>query len=82
MHQGPPFRAEHIGSLLRPVRLLELRESVTAGEATEEQLEKLEDSYIKEIVKLQQELGFHAVTDGEYRRHGEIRDRLCLHLID
>ncbi|KIW91772.1 uncharacterized protein Z519_07742 [Cladophialophora bantiana CBS 173.52] len=69
MHQSPPFRAEHIGSLLRPAELLQLRESVTAGERAQQDLEDAENRYIKDIVELQHDLRFQAITDGEYRRH-------------
>lgn len=64
---GPPFRAEHLGSLLRPQDLLAKRQDVDDGKATEKDLAPLEDSSIKTIVNQQLELGFHAVTDGEYR---------------
>lgn len=67
--RNPPFRAEHLGSLLRPEYLLEKRGEVDRGEATTADLKPLEDKAITEAVKLQHDLGFHAVSDGEYRRH-------------
>lgn len=69
LHQRPPFRAEHLGSLLRPEALLKTRVAVDKKEATKEQLEKLENESVNEVVKKQLEWGFHPVSDGEYRRH-------------
>jgi methionine synthase II (cobalamin-independent) len=66
---GPPFRAEHIGSLLRSDELLKKRQEVDRGEASESELKRIEDRDIKSIVKIQLKLGYHAITDGEYRRH-------------
>ena len=71
LHRNPPFRAEHLGSLLRGEELLQKRADVDAKKAKESDLERIEDRDVKEIVKIQQELGFHAITDGEYRRHSE-----------
>ncbi len=72
-HQRPPFRAEHLGSLLRPKALSDKRVQLDGEKAVvigaDKELRKLEDDSIDDIVKLQLELGFHAVTDGEYRRH-------------
>ena len=65
----PPFRAEHLGSLLRPENLLKLRDDVDVESADKKQLTEVEDDAIKKIVQMQLDLGFHAVTDGEYRRH-------------
>ncbi|KAJ9108684.1 hypothetical protein QFC21_000004 [Naganishia friedmannii] len=67
---NPPFRAEHIGSLLRPAELLQHRYAVFADKtATPESLVPVEQAAIKEIVKVQQESGFHAITNGEFSRH-------------
>lgn len=66
---NPPFRAEHLGSLLRPRELLLKRVEVQEGKASKEELTKLEDRCIKEVVELQKECGFHALSEGEYRRH-------------
>lgn len=68
-HSNPPFRAEHLGSLLRTSKLLDTRHAWEAGKATEEDLQKVEDTDVKDIVKTQLDLGFHGITDGEYRRH-------------
>jgi 5-methyltetrahydropteroyltriglutamate--homocysteine methyltransferase len=64
----PPFRAEHIGSLLRPRGLLDLRRDVAAGAATADALAAAEDQAIANAVKLQERLGFRLATDGEFRR--------------
>ena len=72
-HQRPPFRAEHLGSLLRPKDLGDKRIALDGKKAVEiaadPELRGIEDKAIDEIVKLQLDLGFHAVNDGEYRRH-------------
>ena len=64
-----PFHAEHIGSLLRPAELIEQRYLVADKQASPESLVPIEQASIKDIVKLQQECGFHAVTNGEHSRH-------------
>jgi 5-methyltetrahydropteroyltriglutamate--homocysteine methyltransferase len=64
----PPFRADHVGSLLRPPRLLEARERRKRNACSAEELKRVEDESIREVVKLQEDLGLEAVTDGEYRR--------------
>jgi 5-methyltetrahydropteroyltriglutamate--homocysteine methyltransferase len=65
---GPPFRAEHIGSLLRPPELLRARERHAAGQLDRGALRAIEDDAIRGVVKLQEELGLDVVTDGEFRR--------------
>jgi methionine synthase II (cobalamin-independent) len=72
LFRNPPFRAEHLGSLLRPHDLLAIRAKVDKKEATEEEMLELEHKAIKEIVDVQLELGFHAITDGEYGRHSKL----------
>lgn len=70
LHQRPPFRAEHLGSLLRPPPLLDVRHKIDKGEkGLEQKLKVVEDISVQAIVKEQLELGFHSVSDGEYRRH-------------
>src|SRR5450755_5116943 len=64
----PPFRADHVGSFLRPRRLLEAREKRAYGEIGAEQLRAVEDDAIAEIVEFQEDIGLKAVTDGEFRR--------------
>ncbi|GHJ87167.1 hypothetical protein NliqN6_3569 [Naganishia liquefaciens] len=67
---NPPFRAEHIGSLLRPEALLQHRYAVFADKtASPESLVPIEQAAIKDIVAVQQECGYHAVTNGEFSRH-------------
>lgn len=96
-HQRPPFRAEHLGSLLRPKSLVDKRVALdgqkalvcdshmeqgqqpwthvlltrTVGQviANDKELHTIEDQAIDQIVQEQLDLGFHAVNDGEYRRH-------------
>ena len=78
-HERPPFRADHVGSLLRPQSLLELRERVERGEATTAALRAHEDECIRAVVRLQEGLGLAGVTDGEFRResfHGDFISRL------
>lgn len=67
--RNPPFRAEHLGSLLRPSKLLNKRHAIQQNKDTEEGLQILEDECINEAVKMQTDCGFRAITDGEYRRH-------------
>jgi len=68
LKKDPPFRAEHIGSLLRPQALLDQRIKWIKGELPLAELRKHEDKYIAEAVKLQEDVGLQAITDGEYRR--------------
>jgi 5-methyltetrahydropteroyltriglutamate--homocysteine methyltransferase len=68
LRQQPPFRADHVGSFLRPKYLLDAREQKARGEISAEQLRKVEDRAIAEIVTFQQDVGLHSVTDGEFRR--------------
>ncbi len=63
------FRADHIGSFLRPAELLDARRS-----ATPDQLRQLEDQHIRRILAKQEELGFEAATDGEFRRRNFMSD--------
>ena len=66
--QRPPFRAEHLGSLLRPDKLLAERHAMDSGKGDEKKLAAVTKESIDEIVKEQLDLGFHAVSDGEYPR--------------
>ncbi len=65
---GPPFRADHVGSLLRPRALLSAREDFGAGRIDANALRRLEDDAILRAVRRQEEVGLLAVTDGELRR--------------
>jgi len=64
----PPFRADHIGSLLRPPELLAARRAFDEGTLAIETLRAEEDRWIKQAVALQESIGLKAITDGEYRR--------------
>src|SRR3569833_2189975 len=66
--QVPPFRAEHIGSLLRPKSLLDQRGRFARGEISREALAAAEDAAIKEVLALQERVGLKFATDGEFRR--------------
>ncbi len=65
---NPPFRADHVGSLLRPPQLLQARDDFAAGRIDAGALREIEDDAIREIVAKQQELGLQSATDGEFRR--------------
>lgn len=89
-HQRPPFRAEHIGSLLRPKELVDKRVAMDGKKALEithdPELREIEKRTIKDIVKLQLDLGFHAVN-GKFEPWGghlsvvlERQDRSTSHL--
>jgi 5-methyltetrahydropteroyltriglutamate--homocysteine methyltransferase len=64
----PPFRADHVGSLLRPPELLRAREDLAAGRIDAAELRGIEDEAIREIVRRQEEVGLQSATDGELRR--------------
>ena len=66
--QTPPYRADHVGSLLRPKDLTDARQKWRDGELTGNVLRELEDAHIKDIVAFQEEIGLKAITDGEFRR--------------
>src|SRR3954451_24053058 len=67
-HATPPFRADHVGSLLRPPELLRAREDHAAGRITAEELRAAEDEAIRSVVAMQEEVGLQTATDGEFRR--------------
>jgi 5-methyltetrahydropteroyltriglutamate--homocysteine methyltransferase len=64
----PPFRADHVGSLLRPAALKEAREKRAKGEITPDALKAVEDREIERVIKKQEEVGLQSITDGEFRR--------------
>src|SRR3954467_4323280 len=64
----PPFRADHVGSLLRPQKLLKAREQHAAGDIGDDELRGIEDEAIEDVVKMQGEVGLRTATDGEFRR--------------
>ena len=75
----PPFRADHVGSFLRPKYLLEAREQRRNGEITAEQLRRVEDRAITEIVRFQEDVCLKSITDGGFRRtyfHIDFLDQL------
>ncbi len=64
----PPFRADHVGSLLRPPELLRARDDFAAGRVTAEELRAVEDAAIASVVQMQRDVGLQSATDGEFRR--------------
>jgi 5-methyltetrahydropteroyltriglutamate--homocysteine methyltransferase len=65
---GPPFRADHVGSLLRPEKLLDARARHAAGEIDDAELRGIEDEAIRDVVRMQADVGLRTATDGEFRR--------------
>lgn len=65
---NPPFRADHVGSFLRPPELLKARADREAGKISLAQLKAIEDDAIRGVVKFQEGVGLQSITDGEYRR--------------
>src|SRR4030095_5868759 len=77
--ETPPFRADHVGSLLRPPALIEARQRQQAGAISKAQLRQLADTHNPDVVKKQQDVGLKSVTDGEFRRtffHIDFLERL------
>src|SRR5579863_9801136 len=66
--KSPPFRADHVGSLLRPPELLRAREEEKNGRIAKAELRRIEDQAIRDVVRRQEDLGLEGVTDGEFRR--------------
>jgi len=64
----PPFRADHVGSFLRPPELLEARERFRNGAISRIELRAVENKAIREVVRMQEDIGLQGVTDGEFRR--------------
>ncbi|EAW09777.1 cobalamin-independent methionine synthase II family protein [Aspergillus clavatus NRRL 1] len=69
LHRNPPFRAEHLGSLLRTDELLKVKTAFENGQASAAELKAVEDKDIKDVVETQKKLGYPALSDGEYCRH-------------
>jgi 5-methyltetrahydropteroyltriglutamate--homocysteine methyltransferase len=65
---GPPFRADHVGSLLRPQRLLDARSDRAEGTLSADELRRIEDHAIRDVVAMQRDVGLSTATDGEFRR--------------
>jgi 5-methyltetrahydropteroyltriglutamate--homocysteine methyltransferase len=64
----PPYRADHVGSLLRPAALKQAREKRVKGEIGADELKAVEDREIKDVIKKQEAVGLQSITDGEFRR--------------
>jgi len=64
----PPFRADHVGSLLRPKEVLQARDEFAKGQISAEQLARVEDEAIRDAIRMQGEVGLKSATDGEMRR--------------
>ena len=64
----PPYRADHVGSLLRPPELLQAREDFAQDRISAEELRAIEDEAIRDVVRLQEDVGLQSATDGEFRR--------------
>ena len=74
---NPPFRADHVGSLLRPLELLRARQDAASGKISAADLHRRENASIREAVALQEEVGLESITDGEYRREVFYTDFYC-----
>lgn len=77
---NPPFRADHVGSLLRPQALLAARSRRAQQEISKAELREIEDEHIREVIKQQEAVGLKSVTDGEFRRtffHVDFLERLA-----
>jgi methionine synthase II (cobalamin-independent) len=70
----PPFRADHVGSLIRPEALIKAREQAEKEELPDAALQSIQQAAIRDVVRLQEELGLKVVTDGEFNRHSWHRD--------
>jgi len=66
---APPFRADHVGSLLRPPALLAARRDLAAGRISPDDLRAVEDAAVRDVVSMQEHLGLQSITDGEFTRH-------------
>ncbi|MGI9571382.1 MAG: 5-methyltetrahydropteroyltriglutamate--homocysteine S-methyltransferase, partial [Desulfobulbia bacterium] len=65
---NPPFRADHVGSFLRPEKLIEARQLVQQDRISSDNLREIEDICILDIIRRQQDVGLKGITDGEFRR--------------
>ena len=64
----PPFRADHVGSLLRPPAVVQARTDAAAGRITPAERRAIEDRAVAEVVEMQESIGLQSATDGEFRR--------------
>jgi 5-methyltetrahydropteroyltriglutamate--homocysteine methyltransferase len=79
MANRPPFKADHVGSFLRPERLATMRQRFDDGDCTAAELRGVEDECIRQVVKKQEDVGLQGITDGEFRRtyfHVDFLERL------
>src|SRR5262245_36059442 len=70
----PPFRADHVGSLIRPDNLIKAREQAENNAIGADELRSIQQAAIRDVVRMQEELGLKLVTDGEYNRQSWHRD--------
>src|SRR3954471_2180201 len=70
----PPYRADHVGSLIRPDALIKAREQAEQKAIPEADLRRIQQAAIRDVVRMQEDLGLKLVTDGEYNRHSWHRD--------
>ena len=70
----PPFRADHVGSLIRPDALIKAREQADRKAIPDAELKRIQHAAIREVVRLQEDLGLRLVTDGEFNRTSWHRD--------
>ncbi len=68
MHTFPPFRADHVGSLLRTPDVLRARDDYAQGRISDVEKRRIEDAAVRAVVRMQEDIGLQGVTDGEYRR--------------
>jgi 5-methyltetrahydropteroyltriglutamate--homocysteine methyltransferase len=68
VRETAPFRADHVGSLLRPAALHNARAAHAAGEIPRSELRSIEDDAIRDVVRMQRDVGLRSATDGEFRR--------------
>src|SRR4051794_729215 len=66
--ENPPYRADHVGSLLRPPELLKARQDFANDRIDAAELRAAEDEAIRDVVKMQEDVGLQSATDGEFRR--------------
>ena len=72
----PPFRADQVGSLIRPSSLVAARQAAGRGEITAAELRRLQEEAIRGVVRMQEDVGLKPITDGEYNRQAWHRDFL------
>jgi 5-methyltetrahydropteroyltriglutamate--homocysteine methyltransferase len=72
----PPFRADHVGSLIRPDALIDARQAAGQGEIAPAELTRIQHAAIRDVVRMQEDIGLRLVTDGEYNRQSWQRDFL------